>query len=98
MGHIRTPSADLDLDEIWYYIATVSGNIGVADGFIDSICDRFVLLARHPLLGRTREDLRSGLRSFSVADYLIIYRVHEGDVIILRVVRGNRDLSVLFAG
>lgn len=98
MGHIRTPSADLDLDRIWYYIATASGNIGVADGFINSICDRFVLLASHPLLGRTREELRSGLGSFSMAEYLIIYRVHEGDVIILRVVPGNPDLFVQFAG
>ena len=76
MGHLRTPQADSDLDEIWYYTAARSRSVEIADRLIDSITDRFFfLLASHPNIGRARdEDLRSGLRSFHVFKYVIIYR------------------------
>ena len=73
MGHRRAPQADSDLDEIWYFIATKSGSVETADRLIDSITDRFFLLATHPHIGRERdEDLRPGLRSFPVGEYVII--------------------------
>ncbi|MBI1790015.1 MAG: type II toxin-antitoxin system RelE/ParE family toxin [Acidobacteria bacterium] len=52
MGHRRTPQADSDLDEIWYYLAYKSGSVEIADRLIDSITNRFFLLARHPNIGR----------------------------------------------
>ena len=65
MGHVRTPHADSDLDDIWYYVATKSGSVDIADRLIDSITGRFYLLATHPNIGRARdEELRPGLRSF----------------------------------
>jgi toxin ParE1/3/4 len=97
MAHRRTPQADSDLDDIWYYVASRSASLDIADRFIDSITDRFFVLARHPNLGRTRdEDLRPGLRSFPVGDYLIIYRIDNEDVVILRVLRGSRNIAALF--
>ena len=65
-------------------------------GFTDSLIERFGLLAQHPYLGRTRDDLQPGVRSLAVGDYLIIYRVDNADVLILRVLRGNRNLSAMF--
>ena len=53
---------------------------------IDSITARFALLARQPYIGRRRdEDLRPGVRSFVVGDYVIAYRVDGDNVLILRV-------------
>jgi plasmid stabilization system protein ParE len=67
MGHVRTPQADSDLDSIWYYIAPNSGSVEIADRLIDSITVRFFLLSSYPNIGRARDqDLRPGLRSFSV--------------------------------
>jgi plasmid stabilization system protein ParE len=61
------PQAESDLDDIWYFLATQSSSIDVADRVIDSITARFALLARQPYIGRRRdEDLRPGLRSFVV--------------------------------
>jgi plasmid stabilization system protein ParE len=40
-------------------------------------------------------DFRPGLRSFAVGAYLVIYRVDDTDVLILRILRGNRDLPAL---
>ncbi len=97
MGHRRAPQADSDLDDIWYYVASASGSVEIADHLIDSIADRFFLLANYPNLGRTRDaDLRPGLRSFPVGAYVIIYRIDGEDVLILRVVRGGRNLEALF--
>ena len=97
MGHRRTPQADSDLDDIWYYVATKSGSMDIADRLVDSITDRFYLLSTHPNIGRARdEDLRPGLRSFPVGEYVIIYRIEHEDVLILRVLRGSRDIVALF--
>jgi toxin ParE1/3/4 len=98
MGHRRTPQADSDLDDIWYYVATGSGSMDVADRVVDSIAGRFPLLAGRPNIGRPRDlDLRPGLRSFSVGNYVIVYRIEEEDVVILRVLRGSRNIEALFA-
>jgi toxin ParE1/3/4 len=97
MGHVRTLQANSDLAEIWYYVAIKSGSLDIADRLIDSITDRFFLLANYPNLGRARdEDLRQDLRSFSVGEYIIIYRIRGADVVILRVLRGSRNMEILF--
>jgi toxin ParE1/3/4 len=97
MGHIRSPQADSDLDSIWFYVASESGSVEVADRLIDSIAERFLLLADYPNLGRRRgDDLRPGLRSFAVSEYVIFYRLQGEDVYILRVLHGNRNIQALF--
>ena len=96
MAHRLAPEAEAELDDIWYYVAKESASVEIADPLIDSITERFYLLARHPHIGRRRdEDLRPGLRSFPVGEYVIIYRVEENDVLILHVFRGSRDIEAL---
>jgi len=96
MGHVRSPEADSDLDSIWSFIASESRNAEIADRVIDSITERFLLLANYPNIGRRRdEDLRPGLRSFPVGEYIILYRVQDEDVLILRVLRSSRNLKAL---
>jgi len=78
------------------YVATQSGNADTADRFIDSITSRFLLLASYPQIGRQRdEDLRPGVRTFTVGEYVIAYRIEVSDVLILRVLRGDRDIGAL---
>ena len=38
------------------------------------------------------------LRSFLVEDYLIFYRVVSGNIEIVRIVSGYRDIELLFSG
>ena len=95
MAHRLAPQAEIDLDEIWYYVAQEGANLEIADRLIDSIAERFLLLASHPHIGRSRSDLRPGLRSFAVGAYVIVYRVDGADVLVLRVLRGSRDLPAL---
>lgn len=97
MAHRVAPQAVADLDGIWYYVARESGSIETANQLIDSITDRFFLLATHPYLGRDRdEDFGIGSRSIAVGEYIIIYWVEDTDVLILHVVHGRRDIEALF--
>ncbi len=96
MGHRLAPQVEFELDDIWYYVARQSGSIEIADRLIDSITDRFFLLANHPYVGRLRDDLRPGLRSFPVGQYVILYRIDDADVLILHVVHSHRDIQKIF--
>jgi toxin ParE1/3/4 len=97
MAHRLAPQVETELENIWYYTAHQSGNPEVADRLIDSITDRFFLIAGHPYAGRRRDqDLRTGLRSFPVGDYVIIYRIQAEDILILHVTHGRRDMGALF--
>jgi toxin ParE1/3/4 len=97
VAHQLAAQARTDLDAIWDYVFTESGNADIADRIIRSITERLYLLARFPNVGRARDDeLGAGRRSFPVRDYIIIYRVEGEDVLILRVVHGRRDIKALF--
>lgn len=96
MAHRLASQVEFELDDIWYYVARESGSIEIADRLIDSITDRFFLLANHPYVGRLREDLRPGLRSFPVGQYVIIYRIEDTVVLILHVLHSHRDVQRMF--
>jgi toxin ParE1/3/4 len=92
MPHRLAPEAEAELDHIWYYVAKESGNAEIADRLIEFITERFYLLARFPHLGRERDaDLRPGLRSFAVGQYVIVCRIEKNHVLILHIIRGSRD-------
>jgi plasmid stabilization system protein ParE len=96
MGFRLLPEAEAELDGIWLYIARESGSIDTANRLIDNITDRFWLLGEYPQIGRRRDDdLRSGLRSFPVGEYVIIYRLERGEALILHIIRGSRDIEKL---
>jgi toxin ParE1/3/4 len=97
MAQRLSREAEADLDDIWLYIATRSNSYDIADRLIDSITERFFLLSRHPRIGRRRDhDLRPGLRTFPIGEYIIIYRIEGEDVQILRVIRASRNVEALF--
>lgn len=83
-----------DLLNIWQYIA--SDNQQAADQFIDLVTHHFEILGRNPRVGRRRDELRRGYRSFPVGNYLILYRIVDSGVCVMRVVHGRRNLEALF--
>ena len=86
MVHRLSPAAEAELDEIWWYIAEQSGSVEAAKSVVASITERFSLLATFPHLGRIRNDLRPGMRGFTVGDYVILYSIKGEDVLILHVI------------
>jgi hypothetical protein len=45
MAHRVAPQVAADLDDIWYFVAKESGSVEIASRLIDSITNRFLLLA-----------------------------------------------------
>jgi toxin ParE1/3/4 len=95
MNRYRVSEAALsDLNGIWYYIA--EDDPVTADKFIRALVARFPMLASMPEMGRKREELSAGIRSFAVGNHVIFYRRIENGVEIVRVLHGARDLPPLF--
>lgn len=95
MPHIvKRPAALRDLIEIWEYIAEDSE--AMADAFIETIDQKIQALATSPGVGREREELGEGVRSFPVGRYVIFYRLYQGGIEIVRVLHGSRDINALF--
>lgn len=92
-----SPEAESELDGIWIHIARESGSADIATRVLESITERFWLLARYPFMGRGRDDLRPGMRSFPAGDYVIVHSILEDNVVlILHVMHGSRDIDALF--
>lgn len=80
--------AEQDLQDIWSYVAGDSSPER-ADRLLDAIGDGFERLAELPRIGRRRPEFGTGVRSVVVENYVIYYR--EEDLVIARVLHGNRD-------
>jgi toxin ParE1/3/4 len=91
---VKRPLAELDLLEIWDYIADDS--LDRADDFLDRIDEKLCLLASHPGMGRQREELLPGLQSFPVGNYIVFYRAIEGGIDVIRILHGSRDIEEMF--
>jgi len=63
-GVFRSPAARLDVTEIVAYIAR--DDPAAAAGVLDTFDEKLRMLAEAPELGRARDELAPGLRSFSV--------------------------------
>jgi toxin ParE1/3/4 len=64
----KSPEAENDLDEIWWYIA--QDNPDSADKLLDEIDEASRKLAHFTNMGRNRDELHPGLKSFPVGMYL----------------------------
>ena len=50
------------------------------------------------MIGRTRDDLRPGIREIVVYPTVLFYRLADDRIEIVRVVDGRRDLAAIFSG
>jgi len=90
----KCPEAENDLDEIWWYIA--QDNPDSADKLLDEIDETSRKLARFTNMGRKRDELHQGLKSFPVGMYLIFYMPIDGGIEIVRVLHGMMDIESFF--
>lgn len=91
---VKRPIAELDLLEIWDYIADDSPDR--ADEFLDRIEGKLQTLARNPGLGKRREELLPGLKSFPIDNYVVFYREIRDGIDVVRVLHGSRDIEEVF--
>ena len=88
------PLADADILESWDYIAEDS--VAAADRWIDRLDEQFRLLATQPMMGRTRDELTPGVRSFPFGRYVIFYMPLDDGIDVIRVLHGSRDIDTVF--
>ena len=89
--YVLGAGADLDLDEIWEYIA--ADDVEAADRWIGKLFEAFEALAQTPGMGHRREDLTAyPVLFWPVGAYLIIYRADRQPIEIVAVTQGSRDV------
>jgi toxin ParE1/3/4 len=89
----RSRRANDDLLNIWLYVAKDS--VAAADRLIDTIDEKCRLLIDHPEIGPARPEIGPEIRSLSVKGYLVLYRIADRRVEIIRIVHGARRIESL---
>lgn len=90
-----TAPANQDLEEILRQIAETSG-FDRADQFLSRFTQKLRNIASFPNLGKPRKEWGENYQSLIQDNYLIVYRVTDEVVEILRVASSYRDLDTLF--
>jgi toxin ParE1/3/4 len=93
--YFLSTQAKYDLREIKNYIAR--DNLAAARRFVESFRDQCNLIAKSPRMGRSYEELASGLRGFAIGNYIIFYRPIENGIAVERLLSGYRDLEAIFS-
>jgi len=90
----RRPLAETDILEIWDYIA--DDNLAAADRWVDQLGEHFQMLATQPMMGRARDELAPGVRSFPFGRYVVFYVPLDHGIDVVRVLHGARDIDAVF--
>jgi toxin ParE1/3/4 len=91
------PQAQVDLDEIYDWIADRAGEATAAQYMrrIRRPCERLDLF---PERGTKRDDLAPGLRVFGIERRVsVAFKIYEDRVAIIGVLYGGRDLDAILA-
>ena len=91
---IISPEASQDLDAIFDYFA--SRNVDAGERFVIAFEKKCENLRRFPNMGRSYAKIEPSLRGIPLDGYIILYRLMENGVEIVRVVNGYRNLESLF--
>jgi toxin ParE1/3/4 len=81
------------LTEAYAYLAERSPQS--ADTLLDEVELVVQLLAAFPEVGRPRDELRPGIRSFRLRRFhhVLFYRLNRDSVVLLRLLHGARDIK-----
>ena len=87
-------SAENDLLEAWLYVAEDS--VTAADRMLDEIEAEAIRLLDQPLMGRARQDLSPGIRSWPTSTpYVLFYFPREHGIVVARVLHHARDIQAI---
>lgn len=93
---VWSPEAIDDREQIWNYYAGVAG-AQTAEKIFLKLADVIALIEDRPFAGRSRNEVRPGLRSFSATPHVVFYRVVNDTPEIARVLDGRQDIEEQFA-
>ncbi len=89
--HYRlTPKAQQDLEDHWFYGAQ-TWSIEQADKYSDIVQQAFEHLLITPKIERERTEFDPPVRIHTVEKHLVIYRIQDDYLLILRILGGRQD-------
>jgi toxin ParE1/3/4 len=77
-------------------VTTRSGSAEAGDRLLERLAELFEKLAEFPSLGRSRPELRPGVRSFASPPFMIFYRRRRNGVHIARVLHERQNVVKAF--
>lgn len=93
---IWSPEAIADLDAIWSYYERVAGR-NTAEQIARNFDELVATIEAHPFAGRSRDELRGGVRSLAAKPHVLFYRVVNEIPEIMRILDGRQDIDEIFA-
>ncbi len=90
-----TPRALADLDAIADYTLATWGERQTKK-YLSELEDRFGYLAVHPRVGRLRNEIGEGFRSYPQGSHVIFYLVAPDHIAIIGVPHGSMDIEAYF--
>ncbi|MCB1736452.1 MAG: type II toxin-antitoxin system RelE/ParE family toxin [Gammaproteobacteria bacterium] len=81
-----------DLEAIWAYTVETWG-IQQAERYFESLFVAFDELANNPQMGRTRDEVLPGLRSFPQGRHVVFYEVDGPTITIIGIVHQSADVN-----
>lgn len=79
-----------DLDAIWDYSVRI-WSVGQAETYIRAIANDMCLLVRHPEIARERLEIRPPVRVYRSGSHLILYRIEDSWLDLLRIVHARQN-------
>jgi toxin ParE1/3/4 len=90
---VWSSTALADLADIWSHYAMVAGRL-TADKTVRDVGEACRTVAARPFAGRSRNDVRAGLRSIAAGAVVVFYRVGRNESAeVLRVLDRRKDVE-----
>lgn len=93
---IWSPEALEDIDRLWAHYAGTAGS-ATADRLLRQVARIVATIDDFPLAGRSRDEIRGGLRSLAASPRVVFYRLKDDRPEIVRVLDGRQDIEEIFS-
>lgn len=92
VGYYLRELARDDLEAIWHYTADEWG-VEQAESYLSVLFKCFDELSVNPHLGRQRDEILPGLRSFPQGRHVVFYEIGPSTIEIIGIVHQSADVS-----
>ena len=87
-----TKPAGQDLEDIFDFSINLFG-LDQTVKYVSFFETIFKKLASNPSIGRSRNEIKNGLRSFNHKSHVVFYRIKPNQIIIIRILHVSRDFK-----
>ncbi len=91
-GYRLSLKADVDLEEIFEHTLSEFGE-DQAFKYLSEFEELFFHLVDYPEIGRSRNEIKKGLRSLPKSAHVVFYRIMANHIRIVRILHGSKDIT-----